>query len=390
MRLRRGPDPAQTNTRPLKQINASTMQRSIPFFFLVLALLLPVGTAAGQAIVSGTVTDAETGEGISDAHVFIAESMNGSITSEVGAYRLNGVALGSLRLYVSVVGYEPQAMDLFIRRPGEHTYDFELQPSVTELGEVEVVAERDARWERRLEKFIRLFIGETPFAAQTEIVNPEVLDFTDRVGRFTARAAETLVIENRALGYRIQYFLKEFEATGTRTSYDGEPLFEEMRPSTPEEAAHWKRNRDDAFNGSLRHFLLALLDDRVEEEGFMIFQRPASRGGVAAMPTPGNGRFPIDRDEILKASDDPQERILDVQGFLEIVYTQETEDEAYLAWRGERGRAKYRTSMLLLENGPTVVDLKGDVADPYGVTQFGYLAFERVADDVPREYRPVR
>ena len=34
------------------------------------------------------------------------------------------------------------------------------------------------------------------------------------------------------------------------------------------------------------------------------------------------------------------------------------------------------------------VDYKGDVLDPYGVTFYGFLAYERVADELPREYRP--
>jgi hypothetical protein len=355
---------------------------------VLLAALLPFSNAAGQAFIAGTVTSAETGATIADAHVFIAASMNGSVTDEAGRYELNGVPLGAQRLYVSIIGYEPQSLDVFLREAGGHTFDFVLEEAVIEVGEVEVTAERDERWQRRLDKFIRLFIGETPYAALTEIVNPEVLDFTDRVGRFTARASETLVIENRALGYRVHYYLKEFESTTNRVKWDGEPLFEEMAPSTPEEAALWQKNRADAFNGSLRHFLLALLEDRVEEQGFVIYQRPAARGGLATTPTPANNRFPIDSDEILKPGDGAQERILEFHGFLETVYTGETEDESYLVWRGERGRAKYRTSMLLLEQGPTIVDLKGDVLDPYGVTQFGYLAFERVADEVPREYRP--
>lgn len=355
---------------------------------LFLVFLLPVGGAAGQSALTGSVTDAETGMPLRDAHVFIAVSMNGSVTDSDGRYRLDDVPLGTQRLYVSIVGYEPQALDVFIRESGEHTFDFELAPSVIELGEVEITGERDERWQRQLEKFVRLFIGETPNAADTEIVNPEVLDFTDRMGRFTARAAETLVIENRALGYRIQYFLTEFEATSNRVRWDGEPLYEEMSPSSPEDAARWQKNRAEAFNGSFRHFMLAVLEGRVEDQGFQLYQRPIARQGIGIEPTPANNRFPLDASELLQPGDDDQQRILAFHGFLEMVYTGELEDEAYLAWRGERGRSRYRTSMLLLEEGPTIVDLKGDVLDPYGVTQFGYLAFERVADDVPREYRP--
>ena len=357
----------------------------------LLVLLLPAICLFAQertADVSGTVTNAETGAPIPDAHVFVAVSMNGSITGPDGSYSLQGLALGAHRLYVSVVGYEPQHLDVFLREARTHTFDFALKQAVIEVGEVEVTAERDRRWQQRLEKFVRLFIGETPNAAETVIVNPEVLDFTDRAGRFTARASETLVIENRALGYRIQYFLKEFSATPTRVMYDGEPLFEEMEPTSAADEILWRQNRMEAYNGSFRHFALALLDGSLEKAGFKTYHRAPDRSSLSGAASPG-ARFTIDADEIIKDGKAPEERLLDFHGFVEIVYLREVEDESYIAWQGRSGeRPKYRSSMIQLERGPTVIDLKGDVPDPYGVTFYGYLAFERVADELPKEYRP--
>lgn len=364
------------------------MKRFRAFTVLLLLSASHVFAQVPAAGIGGTVIDAETGSPLPDAHVFIAVSMNGGVTDEAGSYLLRNVPLGAHRLYVSIVGYEPQALDVFLREPSVHTFDFALQRAVVEVGEVVVTGDRDKRWQRRLEKFIRLFIGETPNAEHTEIINPEVLDFTEKMGRFTARGSETLVIENRALGYRIQYFLKEFVATPTRTMYDGEPLFEEMEPSDSGEEGRWQQNRSAAFNGSFRHFMLALLNDRVEESGFITYHRPPSRENLSSNATPAGQRFPIEIATILKEGGDAQERILDFHGFVEIVYTQEVEDESYLAWRGRRGRPKYRSSMIQVENGPTVVDLKGDALDPYGVTFYGYLAFERVADELPKEFRP--
>jgi hypothetical protein len=360
---------------------------------LLIALLVTSAQRATaqnvDATLTGTVTNAATGAPIADANVFIATSMNGTTTDAQGHYRLTGVPLGTLRLYVSFVGYEPQYRDLFIRSSGEHTYDFALEEAIVEVGEITVTSE-NKKWKRQLEKFIGLFIGETPNAEQTEIVNAEVLDFSGKGGEFRAHASEPLIIENRALGYRIRYFLNEFVATPNRTKYDGEPLFEEMVAERPEQRALWKARRDSAFYGSFRHFMLAAINGKVKDQGFEIYSRPASRnfgssgGGLLA----GQQRYPITTEEILKEGEAPDQRILDFEGFVEIVYTREVEDEAYLAWRGERHRPRFRTSMIAVENGPTIVDLKGDVLDPYGVTFYGYLAFERVADEVPKEYRP--
>ena len=368
------------------------------FVWLLALLLLPVSLVQAQDIAStitGTVTNADTGAPIADAHVFIANSMNGTVTDAQGNYRLTGVPLGTLQLYVSIVGYEPQNRNLFLRSADFYREDFQLKEAIVSVGEITVTTDNE-KWKRQLEKFITLFIGETPNAQETEIVNPEVLDFSSAGGSFTAQASEPLIIENKALGYRIQYFLKDFNATPNRTQYDGEPLFEELSAESPEQQALWKARRDSAFYGSFRHFMLALLSDRVEEQGFKMFSRPGSSstlssggtGGVRVLQ--GNQRFPVKRSEILKDGDAEDQKVLDFDGFVEIVYTKEEEAQAYLEWAGRPpgSRPRFRTSLISVDKGPAVVDMKGDVLDPYGVTFYQYLAFERVGDEVPKEYRP--
>ncbi len=352
-------------------------------------LLLPASVVSAQvyATIVGTITDVDTGESLPTVNVFIASSMNGMTTDDQGRYRLTGIPLGALRLYVSMIGFEPQARDIFIREAKTYTFDFQLKEAIYEIGEITVTAD-NKKWKRQLEKFIGLFIGETPNASETKIINPEVMDFSSKGGEFRAQASEPLIIENKALGYRITYFLKEFVAIPNQTRYDGEPLFEDMSAESPEQKAMWAARRDSAFYGSFRHFMLALLNDKVEEQGFKTFSIPAqqSLGGQAR---PGDQRYPIKASEILKEGESAGEKMLDFEGFVQITYTREEEDKSYLRWTNQPyRRPSYRSSLIRLGDGPTVVDLKGDVLDPYGVTLYHYLAFERVADEVPKEFRP--
>ncbi len=376
----------------------------IPFLksrpLLILAVVLTHSLSvqaqnAGTLTLAGTVTDAESGETLPGANVFIATSMLGTTTDGEGRYELPGVPVGALRLYVSVLGYEPAFKDILLRSDTPRTFDFALTPTVIELEQVTVEGERDRRWERRYERFVSQFIGETPNALQSQIMNKYVLDFTEKRGVFSAHAAEPLEIENLALGYRIKYFLKDFESDRSRVRYDGEPLFEEMDPATPEQARVWEENRQKAFIGSFRHFLLALIGERVKEQRFVTFGRSVSDGPMSplgASSTEFGSRFPVDAYSIIKPGDAPDQHVLDFDGAIEIIFQGELEDPSYQEWRMSPGRSKdrYQTSWIRLEKGPTIVDYKGDVLDPYGVTFFGYLAFERIADIVPREYRPGR
>ncbi len=373
------------------------MKKSLVGLSLLLAsCLLFLPSALAQRIptvtLAGMVLDAESGEPLPGANVFIAGSLVGTSTGLDGSYRLTGIPAGAMRLYVSMIGYEPDFRDMLLRTEAVRTIVFELKPSVYELEGIAVEAREDKRWQRRLERFQDLFIGQTPNAQETEITNATILDFEGSGGNLRALAPEPLVIKNKGLGYQVTYFLKDFSADPRRTKYDGEPLFEEMIPSSPEEAATWAANRRTAFVGSFRHFLLALIAGRTEEQGFKTYGRTnmgdSTPGEMGGGPTAGT-RFPIDAASVFKAGAGPNEYTLDFEGFVEITFTGEIEDESYIDWSREpRRRPRYQTSWIRLEKGPTTFDWKGDVLDPYGVTFYGYFAFERVADEVPREYRP--
>jgi len=346
------------------------------------------------ATLSGVVLDSETDEPLIGAHVFIASSMIGTITNDDGVYSLTNVPTGAHRLYVSMLGFEDDFLDIMLRTSKAYSFNFELNPSPIGIGEIVIEAERDKNWKKRLEKFTRLFIGETTNALETTILNPEVLDFESKRGSLTAIAAEPLIIENKALGYRIQYFLSDFESTPNRVQYDGEGLYEELEPESAEQAAEWAQKRREAFMGSFRHFLLALISGRTEAQGFKTYSRPSS-GGVrgdtfASSSAISNQRFPLDPKSIIKPTENANEYLLDFDGHMEIVYMGEKEAEAYLDWsmRPSRSNPRFQTSWTFLDHGPAMVDYKGDTLDPYSVVFMGYLAFERVADDPPKEYRP--
>jgi hypothetical protein len=383
--------------------------RLVPSLLFVLAALLalvgaPDATAQpqqprGSAVLTGTVVDAETGEPLPGVNVFIAVSMRGTATSPEGRFRLE-VPLGAQRLYVSSVGYESEARNLNLREPRVYTFEFKLTPAVVEGEEIVVEAERDEKWQKRYDRFVAAFIGETPNAEQTEIQNPEVLSFDGGVGELEAFAARPLVIENRGLGYKVTYHLEDFKLLPNRTQYDGEPLFEELE-GTPEEQARWAEARRTAFMGSFHHLLLAMIADQVEPQGFKLYMRPgAGPGGPQTAMSSGMSqmsgqRYPIEVGDILKTGEMSLERTLDFNGVAEVIYLGERQTEAYNEWReqysrsGMRSRApRYQTSQFWLERGPATIDYKGDIVDPYGATVSGFFAFERVADQLPKEYRP--
>jgi hypothetical protein len=366
------------------------MHRLLLWLFLATFVALPARAQQTAALV-GTVTD-DAGTPLPGVNVFLAQTQRGTTTDAEGRYRLGTVPLGAHRLVASIVGYETAAEDLVLREPGAvRTVDFRLGEAEYELGEVTVESTRDAQWQERYQRFEQRFIGETANAAETEILDPFVLDFDERRGTLYAEAREPLAVENRALGYRVRYDLTAFEARSDANFYNGEPLFEELEPADEVEFVRWQANRREAYLGSPRHLLRSMIAGNAEEQGFQLFllppQGPGGFGG--GFGNRQTNRFPTSADEILKKTDDGYR--LEFVGLLEVVYLGEGEDSKFLEreWAREQRPARdVQTSQLRFPIAETRAELDrfGRELDPRSIVVSGYMAFERFADDLPREY----
>ena len=366
------------------------------YSFLTIALLfslLPLEPLFAQTEskgrIKGVVHDAETGQPVVGAHAFIGSTMIGTVTDSDGQFELELIPPGTHSLWLSMIGYTPMSEEFTIGDSTLRTiqsFELVMEPAVIQVGELTVTAKRDRRWKRRLNSFNKMFVGETPFAGETVITNAEMLDFDSNwLGVFQAKAGEPLQITNNALGYRVKYVLKEFKREGSTIRYDGDPLFEELTPETEEQEQRWTQNRELAFHGSFHHFLLALLDGKTKKEGFEIMHIPSVEDISSS-----NRRFGIDPSTLILPGSEPEEKLLSFHGVLEISYLNEKEGHHYLRWKGEspHKRPSYQTSWIRLTSGPTAIDANGEVIDPYGVTVYGYFAYERIADELPKEYRP--
>ena len=358
--------------------------RTLLLVLLSAGLAVPAGA---QLTVTGTVRDAASGRPLDGVHVFIAASMMGTTTAADGSFQLHRVPEGAHRLIVTRLGYAAAERELLVRpTTTDPAFEIALAPAVLLFDEITVTAVQDRRWAKRLRRFERLFLGESEQAEQCRILNPEVLSFDGKWwGKLVAQAAEPLVVENRALGYRLTYFLREFEYRGTTLRYDGEPLFEELEPTSTEEAARWAANREVAFYGSFRHFLLALLDGATREHGFRTYVRRPTGLGQASTQS-----YPLKAASLLRDGPSADEKVLRFRGLVEIEYLDEAESDAFHRWQGRLNASQrgHQRSFIRLTDGPTLVDRTGEIIDPYGVTTYGYFAFERIAEMLPKEYRP--
>ncbi|MEN9960231.1 MAG: hypothetical protein RL045_482, partial [Bacteroidota bacterium] len=173
-------------------------------------LLAPFFLFAQQKyVLTGSVGEKGNGA-IPGASVFLEGTTMGTQTDVNGHFTMKNIPAGRHRLVASMVGYVPKM--IFIEVPGNtSTFNFSLEEDNKTLTEVRVVGSQDKTWEKQFRAFERGFIGENYNRKEVYITNREVVDFTENKEVFSATASQPLQVINKTLGYKVTYFLYDFE-----------------------------------------------------------------------------------------------------------------------------------------------------------------------------------
>jgi hypothetical protein len=236
---------------------------------ILFLLLFPVITYA-QTTISGKVVTSVSHTGIGKVSVFLSNSSYGTETADDGSFHLVGVRPGQYTLVASSLGYKEYTKQILVGSE-PITIDIPLEPKVEQLRGVVITTPGD--FKKNLELFIKQFIGETENAKRCEIMNPHTLNMVYHARKLTLEAwtDDFLIVENRALGYRIKFLLDTFSTSGVTgiTQWQGQVYFEEMK-GTDEQKTEWKRRREDSYYGSSRNFFRSLYSNTLTQDGFII------------------------------------------------------------------------------------------------------------------------
>lgn len=122
--------------------------RSKLLSLLAFMLLFSAGQVFAQGTITGTVTDADTGEELIGVNVVIPAENVGDATGADGTYRLDNVPAGEHNLEVRYIGFNTITRTITIADGEELVLDFEMSAAVGELDELVVTAfglERERR-----------------------------------------------------------------------------------------------------------------------------------------------------------------------------------------------------------------------------------------------------
>ncbi|WP_185958380.1 SusC/RagA family TonB-linked outer membrane protein [Fodinibius sediminis] len=129
--------------------------------YVVLKKKTPKQQEILQTTLTGTVTDAETGEVLPGANVSIAGTTQGASTGEDGQFTITDVEPGTYELVATFIGYQESSREVTISEGQETvTVNFELQSEATSLEEMVVTAFNVQREQRSLGTAVGNVTGE--------------------------------------------------------------------------------------------------------------------------------------------------------------------------------------------------------------------------------------
>lgn len=376
--------------------------------------------------ISGIVKDKE-GRPMPGAGILLSNYKRGAVAGDDGRFKITGLKPGNYNVLVEMMGYQPASINVLIANRSEEV-EFILSENARLLKEVAIYA--DPNRSKFLKIFKKTFIGTSPNADDCELVNPEVLfleyDYQNQILKVSAD--ELLVIENKALGYRIKYLLKYYERddqTNVVVFY-GYPYFEELE-ATGRQRRKYQKKREVAYVGSPQHFFRALYHNKTNEEGFiindlikapnrmkyseaMLDKSNKLRGGIrikgntwtkkdslmykALMNKVSDTlevlvRRDVNADDLVKSSSGPL-KLLDLKQALYITFKGEKEIGPYLhsGYQIKRPRdlSPFQVSLVYQLRGPIGFYENGGLYDPGSLLYEGVWGFEKVADMVPMDY----
>ncbi len=346
-------------------------------------------TAFAQNItLSGRVTD-DDGKPLPFANVYLNGTTRGTITDNSGEYTLT-IPLGTVQIVASFLGYQTARQTLRLDRPQPRSFSFRLRADNRVLNSVSVRAKsKDRTWARHYKQFRRQLLGD-PFGPQCEIANSFALSFSEDKGHLKATATEPLIIENRALGYRLFYDLQQFDGSLRVVYYGGTSRFEEIPADTEQQAERYRRNRARAYAGSMRQLLAGLVNGTHEQNGFLVYAEDITKpiANFNSVPLLSDAirvtkrLAPVNPDSLIRRGKLPFERNLVTNRPLIVFYTNTT--SSFSPYRD----ARYAYSQLTFPMGWMQFTTDGWITLPNSMEAQGSLAEDRLSTLLPADWKP--
>jgi hypothetical protein len=375
------------------------MRKLLCFF----SLLVCIGTAGAQQryTITGIVTD-DKDVPIPGATVFINDSRKATATDADGKFTLAQIHPGKYNLVIKMIGYNAATNTFTLQNSGTR-FRIKLHEDNIQLKTVNISSMSLSERKKHLATFIRCFFGTSSKAAQCSILNPDiiVLKYHKKTSILTANTDDFLVIENRALGYRLKYLLNNFlyDKSGLGLiAFDGTVFFEDLSGDARQKR-RWEEQRAEVFQGSPMHFFRSLYNKSLGKNGFVVYEM-LNRAALAVREKQLKS-IPVKYFSSVKpykhiSVADSNLKAFDLRSFkkdsteLYVSYTRKAEPQEFLdggaVISNTFGMPEGQKSILTPLNDTVFISKNGSVSPVGGIQLAGFWMWGKMAWALPTDY----
>lgn len=355
---------------------------------LLLLLCISFTSFAQNYTIKGTIEELGTGEKLPFVSVYINNTAKGSFSDENGNFQIKNISLTKVELIASMIGYDTYRKTIELKQETEIVVKIQLKPAENALNEVVITAKKDKKWQNQYNRFLKEFLGNSPFARQCELKNGHILQFDENKtnDEFAAKATQPLEITNDALGYTIFFDLKAFSVLPSKTTITGFTRFMQSKTEKTEQIKKWQINRQKAYLGSDKHFFSTVFDRSWEKNGFMVYRINPSFHSDKNVVTSieeqlGKRLLAFDSSSVVILQDLPNKnRKILLPKEIEVLYTKQTKENSYRD-------APFPVSWIY-SSMPLEISSLGNVSNTQFVEFSGEMSNRRMAEILPLDYQP--
>ena len=311
---------------------------------------------------TGKVIDKTTREPVETASVYFDHTTIGTTTDENGEFVIEYNDAVQSNLVISFLGYE-KVLIADYRSLSEVT--IELVVATNTLDEVFINFDDELTRAQKLNLFKKEFLGTSRFANSCRILNEDelVLYYDGENKTLYASSAVPVKVKNRALQYEIDFDIIDFEASYSTlnmeeqdvvlnsVTYLGTSFYKDLNEQNKRRV---NRNRKKVYQGSVQHFIRALYNRNLKDEGYQVYSK-------------GQKVDEWDYINVIK-SDRRGIKQISLKSKISILYKR--------SWQ----------STMELKREKVFIDVYGNYAPIKGVYLTGYLGDQRLGDTLPSDF----
>ncbi len=364
----------------------------MPTFFyrlLVVSCLSAISLFAQTVSIVGRVTDAQTSTPLPYTSVYLSNTSFATESDSSGHFKLINIPTGKYNLVASMIGYQTFTQNIAIDETKPQPINIKLHLAENVLNEVSIKAKRDKKWATQLKIFEREFFGNNVSKKQCRIQNSWVLEFEEGADKvLKASARQPLEIENSALGYKVYYLLKKFEAAPNSFALQGLVRFQELGYDDKKQLEQYEENRNRAFISSERYFLKSLVTHTLKKEGFAVYSvndKFVGNGTVSRLNQQlGKRLLPFSDSLLIAPTANPAIFMITLPKEIEILNTNE------VSYQNTYADAPYPVSWLVLRSSRVECTNEGILLNPSQAVWAGDISKQRIANMLPSNYLPTK